>query len=561
MAIAKYCLGIDFGTLSGRAVLVEVKTGNIIAVSVKNYSHAVMDEYLPDGKTKLPPDWALQHPADYLEVLETTIPAVIKDSGVHPCNVIGISVDFTASTMIPLDKNYMPLCLNREFSSNPHSYAKLWKHHAAQYQANKLNNIALERREPFLDRYGGKISSEWLIPKIMQVLEEAPEIYNATHKFMEAADWITYILTGKEVRGTCAAGYKAIWSKRDGYPSNLFFKALDPRLEYLVDEKLSRNICPMASKAGELTEEVARKIGLIPGTAVGVPIVDAHAGVPGVGIVQPGKMMMIMGTSTCHMVLGTGEKAIPGICGAVEDGVIPGFVCYEAGQSCAGDHFDWFVKNCVPQDYMEEVKSKRIDTHTLLSEKAEKLKVGESGLLALDWWNGNRSVLSDTDLTGIIVGCTLSTKPEEIYRALIEATAFGTKIIIENFETHGVITNEIYACGGMAGKNKFLMQIYADVTNREINISASPQTAALGAAMYAAVAAGKKQGGYDSIISAAKNMAKLKDECYKPIPENTKIYNKLYEDYKTLYNYFGRGSNDVMKRLKRLKAEAIQLRF
>jgi L-ribulokinase len=405
----------------------------------------------------------------------------------------------------------------------------------------------------FLKRYGGKISSEWLIPKIMQILDEAPEIYEAADRFIEATDWITLKLTGNERRNSCTAGYKAIWSKREGYPPKEFFKALDPRLENLVDEKLSRDIYPLGGKAGELTKEMAELTGLLPGTAVAIANVDAHVAVPAVGIVEPAKMLMIMGTSTCHMVLGTEERIVPGMCGVVEDGIIPGFLGYEAGQSCVGDHFKWFIDNCLPASYKDEAEQRGINIHKFLREKASRLRPGESGLIALDWWNGNRSVLVDADLTGVLLGCTLNTKPEEIYRALIEATAYGTNMIIETFENSGVPIKELYACGGIAEKDEFMMQIYADVTNREIRISASPQTVALGSAMFGAVAAGSEKGGYDSIFEAAKYMSKVKKEYYKPIPENVEIYKKLYAEYKILHDYFGRGANDVMKRLKDIK--------
>lgn len=552
----KYTIGVDFGTQSGRAVLVEVGTGKEVATAVKKYTHGVMDEYLPDGITQLEPDWALQHPQDYLEVLAETIPELLKDSNVNAEDVIGIGIDFTACTVLPVDEEGTPLCMYDEYKSNPHAYVKLWKHHAAQEEANKINEIALERGEEFLDRYGGKISSEWLFPKIWQVLNEAPEVYERAAKFIEATDWVVMQLTGQEKRNSCAVGYKAMWHKQKAYPSNEFFKALDPRLENVVDEKLSRDIYPIGSKAGEITKKAAQLTGLKPGTAVAVGNVDAHVSMPAVGIVDQGKMLMIIGTSTCHMVLGTEEKLVPGICGVVEDGIIPGFFGYEAGQCCVGDHFEWFINNCVPESYYDEARDKGINIHDLLSQKAQGLAVGESGLIALDWWNGNRSVLVDADLTGMIIGCTLLTKPEEIYRALIEATAFGTRMIIDNFEERGVPIKELYAAGGIAHKNPFLMQIYSDVTNREIRISASSQTPALGSAMFGAVAAGKERGGYDSIVDAAREMARLKDLVYRPIPENVKVYNKLYAEYKILHDYFGRGTNNVMKRLKAIKRQA-----
>ena len=552
----KYTIGVDYGTQSGRAVLVEIETGKELATAVKVYPHGVMDEYLPDGKTKLAQDWALEHPQDYLDVLKETIPAVLKEANISNEDVIGIAIDFTACTMLPIDKDGTPLCFQEKYKLNPHSYVKLWKHHAAQAEATKLNKIAEARGEEFLKLYGGKISSEWLIPKIWQILDEDPDLYAATDRFMEATDWVVLQLTGEEKRNSCTAGYKGMWHKKNGYPSKDFFKALDPRLENVVEEKLSTDIYPIGAKAGEITKSASKLTGLKVGTAVAVANVDAHVAVPAVGITDEAKMLMIMGTSTCHILLGTEEKMVPGMCGVVEDGVIPGFLGYEAGQSCVGDHFEWFVENSVPASYTEEAKEKGVDIHVLLTEKAEKLAVGESGLVALDWWNGNRSVLVDVDLTGVLLGCTLLTKPEEIYRALIEATAFGTRTIVETFKENGVPINQLFAAGGIAEKNKLMMQIYSDVTNMEIRISGSSQTPALGSAMFAALAAGEEKGGYATIVEAAKHMSKIKKEYYKPIPENVEAYNKIYAEYKLLHDYFGRGANDVMKRLKKIKAEA-----
>jgi L-ribulokinase len=321
---------------------------------------------------------------------------------------------------------------------------------------------------------------------------------------------------------------------------------------------MSRRINPIGEKAGELTEQAAAWTGLEPGTAVAVANVDAHVSVPAATVTEVGRMVMIMGTSICHMVLGPEEHLVPGICGYVEDGILPGLFGYEAGQSCVGDHFAWFVENCVPAAYEREAQARGLDIHQLLEEKAAGLKPGESGLLALDWWNGNRSVLVDVDLTGLLLGATLATKPEEIYRALIEATAFGTRVIVEAFETNGVPVTELVACGGLPEKNKLLMQIYADVTGREFKVSASKQTPALGSAMFGAVAAGKRRGGYDSIYEATRYMARLKDEVYRPIPENRMVYDQLYAEYVRLHDYFGRGENDVMKRLKQIKADILQ---
>ncbi len=557
MGDEKYAIGIDFGTESGRTVLVDVTTGQEVATSVYEYKDGVIDEVLPDTKIKLEPDFALQNPADYMETIRVTIPSVLKESGVCPEDVIGLGTDFTACTMMPVAKEGTPLCMKDEWRNNPHAWVKIWKHHAAQPEANKLNEIARQRGEEFLSRYGGKISSEWLFPKICQILDEAPEIYEAAARFIEGADWIVLQLVGQEKRNLCTAGYKAIWEKSTGYPSDDFFAALDPRLRRVVDDKLSRETYPLGGRAGGLTRQMAEVTGLREGTAVSIGNVDAHVSVPACTVTTPGRMVMIMGTSICHMVLGSEKKIVEGMCGVVEDGIIPGYFGFEAGQSCVGDHFAWFVERATPAEYDEEAKKRGWDLHQLLEAKAIKLKPGESGLLALDWWNGNRSILVDVDLTGMLLGPTLATRAEEIYRALIEATAYGTRIIIETFEKSGVAVDELVACGGLPEKNKLLMQIYSDVTGREIKVAASTQTPALGSAMHGAVAAEKNAGGYDSIFEAAKEMAHLKAEIYRPIPEHQAVYDRLYREYVRLHNYFGRGENDVMKVLKRIKAEAL----
>ncbi|MEC2184867.1 ribulokinase [Bacillus spizizenii] len=547
-----YTIGVDFGTLSGRAVLVHVETGEELASAVKEYRHAVIDTVLPKTGHKLPRDWALQDPADYLEVLETTIPSLLEQTDVEPKDIIGIGIDFTACTILPVDSTGQPLCMLPEYEEEPHSYVKLWKHHAAQKHADRLNQIAEEEGEDFLQRYGGKISSEWMIPKVMQIAEEAPHIYEAADRIIEAADWIVYQLCGSLKRSNCTAGYKAIWSEKAGYPSEDFFGKLNPLMKTITNDKLAGSIHSVGEKAGGLTEKMAQLTGLLPGTAVAVANVDAHVSVPAVGITEPGKMLMIMGTSTCHVLLGEEVHIVPGMCGVVDNGILPGYAGYEAGQSCVGDHFHWFVKTCVPQAYREEAEEKNIGVHELLSEKANLQAPGESGLLALDWWNGNRSTLVDADLTGMLLGMTLLTKPEEIYRALVEATAYGTRMIIETFKESGVPIEELYAAGGIAEKNPFVMQIYADVTNMDIKISGSPQAPALGSAIFGALAAGKENGGYDDIKEAAAHMGKLKDISYTPNAENAAVYEKLYAEYKELVHYFGK-ENHVMKRLKTIK--------
>ncbi|MCB0074734.1 MAG: ribulokinase, partial [Caldilineaceae bacterium] len=503
----------------------------------------------------LEPDWALQDPDDYIEVIKRTIPAVLEESGIDPADVIGLGIDFTACTMLPVKADGTPLCRLPAYRDKPHAWIKLWKHHAAQPEADRINAVAREMGEPWLDLYGGKISSEWFFSKALQILDEAPEVYAAADRLIEAADWVIWQLTGRETRNSCTAGYKAIWQKEEGFPGKDFLGALHPDLADVVDTKLSRTILPLGAKAGELTPQAAAWTGLQPGTAVAVANVDAHVTVPAAQATDPGVMVMIMGTSTCHMVNATERKQVPGMCGVVEDGILPGLFGYELGQSGVGDIFAWFVKNGVPPQYHEEAKRKGVSIHTVLEEHAARRKPGESGLLALDWWNGNRSTLVDVELSGLLIGATLATTAPEIYRALIEATAFGTRAIIEALTCSGVAVDRIVAAGGLPEKNRMLMQIYADVTNRSFNIVKSAQAAALGAAMHGAVAAGAARGGYEDIFAAAEKMGGLKDEFYTPIPANVALYDRLYADYKLLYDYFGRGGNDVMKRLRALRRE------
>lgn len=553
--MGNYTIGVDFGSLSGRSVLVDTKTGEELADASFEYPHAVMEETLPDG-TKLGVDWALQHPQDYIDVFYHTIPEVLKKSGVNPVDVIGIGIDFTACTFMPVKKDGTPLCFLEEFQSNPNAYVKLWKHHAAQDKATKLNEAAHNAGEKWINRYGGKISSEWQVPKVWQVVDEAPEVYDAADYFMEAADWVVFVLSGKITKNACTAGYKGIWSKKDGYPSKDFFRSLDPKLENYTTTKLNYPIVELGSCVGGLTDEMAAKTGLKAGIAVSAGNVDAHVTVPAVKIEKPGAMLAIMGTSTCHMLIGRQEKMVPGVCGVVDGGIYPGFFGYEAGQSCVGDHFAWFVENCVPESYWEEAKKEGKNIHVYLTEKAEKLKPGESGLVALDWWNGNRSVLVDVDLTGMMLGMTLQTKPEEIYRALIEATAYGTRKIIETYRENGVPVTEFYASGGISQKNPMLMQIYSDVIGLPIKIAGSAQGPALGSAIFASVAAGQNAGGYDNVFDAARVMGKLQNTVYTPNPEAQKVYNQLYAEYSILHDYFGKGTNDVMKRLKIIRKTA-----
>ena len=541
--MSKYVIGLDYGTLSARALLAEVDTGRAAASAEFVYPHGVITENLPEG-------WALQHPQDYLDALDALIPQVMQAAGVPARDVIGIGVDFTACTAFPVDGAGTPLCFDPRWKEEPNAYAKLWKHHAAQRRADLITAVAQERGEPWLEAYGGKVSGEWALPKLWELLDEAPELYRAMHTWIEAGDWLVWLLTGRETRNLCAASFKYFYSMGKGYPEPSFFAAVDPRLETLAAEKLGAPVIPAGQKAGCLTAEMAERLGLLPGIPVSAACVDAHAALPAVGICEPGEMMAIIGTSTCVMTLSREEKPVPGICGTARDGIVPGYYGCEAGQSCVGDLLGWFCDHCVPGDYQETAKARGLTVHQYLTELAERFAPGETGMVALDWWNGNRSILTDFDLSGLLLGMTLQTRPEEIYRTLIEGTAFGLRVIVENFRQHGVPVEKLFATGGISRKNALAMQIYADVLNMPVCVVDAEQGAALGSAIYAAAASGY----YDSLRSAIKAMAAPVQKVYAPDAAHAKTYDALYGEYKSLHDLFAQ--NGTMKRLKQLRQSA-----
>lgn len=547
----KYVVGFDFGTLSGRALVVRVRDGAELGTAVCEYRHGVIERELPATGAPLPPDWALQDPEDYLEVLRVAVPAAVREARVDPSEIIGIATDFTACTVLPTTADGTPLCRTARFADRPHAYPKLWKHHAAQAQADRVTAVAHERGEPWIGRYGGRISSEWEFAKGLQILEEDPEIYAATARFIEAADWIVWQLCGRETRNVCTAGYKG--QHQDGaWPTPEYLSALNPGFADFVG-KLDHPLSPLGGRAGGLTEQAARWTGLRPGIAVAVGNVDAHVTAPAAQAVGDGQMLAVMGTSTCHVMNADHLADVPGMCGVVDGGILDGSWGYEAGQSAVGDIFGWFVDNAVPTDYADRAAALGVDLHTYLGELSARQRVGEHGLLALDWLGGNRSVLVDHDLSGVLIGLTLATRPEDIYRALLESTAFGTRTIIETFRTAGVPVRELTVAGGLV-KNAMLMQIYADVTGLPLSVLDSEQGCALGSAIHAAVAAGA----YPDVRAASAAMGRVDRAAYTPDPERAAAYEALYVEYRALHEHFGRGGTEVLHRLRRLRNSARQ---
>ena len=546
----RYTIGVDFGTESGRAVLVDVADGREVAIEVEPYRNGVIDAHLPapDEDVVLGPDWALQDPEDYIETFRGAVRRLVDELGRRSAQVIGIGIDFTACTMLPTTRDGTPLCFLDEFRRDPHAWVKLWKHHAAQPEADDINRVARELDQPWLDRYGGKISSEWFFPKALQILREAPDVYRAADRLLEAADWVVWQLTGRETRNNCTAGYKALWSAEEGFPEPRFFEALEPGFGTVVDDKLSRAVVPIGGRAGGLSEQAARWTGLLPGTAVAIANVDAHVSVPAATVTEPGTLVAIMGTSICHVVLADSAPADRRDVRRRRQRRGPRVFRVRGGPGGCRRPVR-VVRRRSRAAALSRPGTDVVGSACTRSwpRRRRRLRPGESGLLALDWWNGNRSVLVDADLSGVLVGMTLATTAPEIYRALIESTAFGTRVIIDAFEEGGVAVDQVVACGGLPDRNPLLMQIYADVTGRSWRVAASSQTPALGSAMFAAVAAGPDAGGHATIEDAARAMAHLRAETYEPNPSNRRVYDALYAEYVRLHDLFGRGEDPALE--------------
>ena len=544
----RHSIGFDFGTESVRAVVVDMRTGHFAAQAVDPYAHGVIDRALPTSGAALPPDYALQHPQDWLDSSGRACRAAMNESRVSPNEVVGIGVAFTSCTMLPCLADGTPLCLLDRFKDVPLAWPKLWKHHGAKAETDRINQVARERNEPWLARYGGTIGLEWFFPKILETLHHAPDLYEATEVWIEAGDWLVWQLTSgpfpncsreRMVRSTCQAGYKAMWNAKDGYPSRDYFAAVHSKLADVVDEKLPGAHRSPGREAGVLTEGAASLLGLRAGIPVSAAIIDAHAGVPGAGVASPSTMVMVIGTSACHMMNSRIEATAPGIAGVVEDGILPGYFGYETGQASVGDALAWCARTFNL-------------SHDELSRRAADLPPGSGGVLATDWLNGCRSPLMDGRLSGAVAGLTLGTRPEQIYRAMIEATAFGLRWICDTLRDAGVPVRRFVASGGLPKRSPLLMQIYADVLDARIKLTPTDQSVALGAAILGCLAAGERATGYASMSQAIHAMApEREDLIYRPELRARKAYGKLYEVYRSLAADPG-ALTTAMRRLREL---------
>jgi L-ribulokinase len=559
--VKKYTLGLDYGTNSCRSVIVDLDDGTELASQVFAYPHGELGILLDPRD----PNVARQHPQDYLDAAVAVVTGSIArarevDPAFDPMQIVGIGVDTTGSTPLPVDENGTPLALLPAFQNNLAAMAWLWKDHTGHAEATRITETAARMRPQYLAKCGGTYSSEWFWSKVLHCCKTAPEVFAATHSFVEHCDWIPAVLTGvtrpeKMARSVCAAGHKALYSDAwGGLPDPEFLTALDPALAHLRDRLYTKAVSSDHA-AGHLTREWAARLGLKPGIAVAVGAFDAHMGAVGAGI-REGTLVKILGTSTCDMMVMEHAKTladIPGVCGIVDGSILPGFYGIEAGQSAVGDIFLWFVNHLVPDSYGRTPDEKFGN----LADAAARQKPGEHGLLALDWNNGNRTILVDVRLSGLLLGQTLHTEAHEIYRALIEATAFGALTIIKRIEEYGVPVNEIVNCGGLAGKNPLLMQVYADVTNRPMKVSRSDQTCALGAAIFGAVAA-HAESGFRNVRDVQDAVCGVRDTVYTPVPENQAVYRDLYKLYRDLHDAFGTAKwngklNHVMKDLIALR--------
>jgi len=548
-----YALGLDFGTESVRVLVVDTQDGREVGSAVILYAHGVIHTTLPHNGRVLPPDWALQDAQDYLEAMRAAVPQALKAANISPQEVVGIGVDFTSCTMLPTLADGTPLSNLPAWRAEPHAYVKLWKHHASQPQADQINVTAERMGEAWLPRYGGKISSEWFFSKALQIVQEAPEIYHAAERLIEAGDWLVWQLTGVESRSMCQAGYKAMM--QDGqFPHRDYFAALNPDFADVVAQKMKTEFANLGESVGGLTAQWAADFGLRAGIPIATAVIDAHVFAPAVRAVEPGVMVLIMGTSTCHIVCAPELYAVDGLCGVVYGGVAPGLYGYESGQAGVGDSFAWLIEQAVPPAIYAAAQTDGLSVYAYLEREAARQKPGEHGLIALDWWNGNRSTLQDATLSGLLIGATLYTRPADLYRALIEATAYGTRQIIEAYERSGMTVHTLVAAGGLADRNALLRQIYADVTGKPFKLAGSSQSGALGAAIYAAVAAEI----YPDVRAASDVMGKLRKEVVQPIPAHQVVYDQLFAEYRALYDTFGRGGNDIMRRLKAIRASAMR---
>lgn len=553
--MSKYTIGVDFGQNSGRAILIDVDSGEQIAVSTYDYYYGIMNRNFIDG-TPLPHNWSIANPQDYLDVLNNVIRGVLEN--ISPGDVIGLGIDFSYCCMLPVTKDGTPLCFTNEFKNNPHAYVKLNNHISATAEAKHMLQVAQKRNETWLDCYNNSIGADWLFPKILETYNNAPEIYNAAGYFIEVTDWLVWQLTDIQVRNSFAAGYKALWNKEYGYPTKDYFKEINPEFENIVQDKLDAPIASIGTMAGGISRKGSELTGLKVGTAVSIGSVDIVSCMPTVKLTGENKMLAVMGSSSIFLTMSSLNNQVDGVIGPIPDGIIPGYSGYKANQAAVGETFSWLLNNYLPPEYHECAKREGRNLHSYLAQLMMKQKAGESGIVFLNWLRGNKSPLMNPNLTALFVGMTLNTKVEHMYRAVIESMAFDTRRIMDCFAQKGIEIDTFIGVGTIAERNPFIMQLYADILKTPVKVSGTQLAPVIGSAIFGACAAGSQVGGYDSLTTASAVMGNLKPTTYYPIIENVNIYDRLYNEYCNLCDIFSDNNNNIMNNLKSIQNEVIQ---
>lgn len=552
----RYVFGFDFGTLSCRGVAVDLETGELAATAEHAYKSGVISGTMKHRPIRLKDEWFLQDPDDWEESMGIVSRTMLAQGNILPEEVLAVGTDFTSCTLLPVKEDSTPLCRLEQYRDRPNAWPKLWKHHGAQVYAERIEAYAKANTTWLKKYFGNSVSSEWVYPKILQVAEEDPDIYEEAAYFMEAVDYIVFMLTGNNTRNSGILGVNSFWTEERGYPDPQFAKALNPLMERVAETKLAGKIVKVGDCAGHLTKRAADLLGITTKAVAAAGHSDGAVAGCGAGINKSGSMMLVMGTSTCHQMMYRDFCSFDGVCSIAADGMVPGLYGYESGQPATGDVFQWFADHCVPQEYVRKAKQEGKSVLAFLGDLAEKLKPGESGLVALDWLNGNRSILSNYNLSGAIIGLTLETKPEEIYRALVEANIFGSRRILENYTENGVRISDIYAVGGIAGKSPWIMQMCADVFHQEVRVPLIDNVPARGAAACAAVALGKvdKISGCRDFEEASERLIPKGVRVYFPDAEQSARYDRVYTYYRKLHDLFG-ADDSFMKGLKELRRD------
>ena len=535
--------------MSCRLIAADINTGDCVFEAARDYPNGVIKGTLPGTGVAIEENWFLQDPADYIEVLCRLTHAAIAELGAE--NIVAIGTDFTNCTVVGIREG-LPLCAHEAYRNMPHAWVKLWKHHAAQPYAERIEQVLKETGTPWLQEYGGSVSSEWLFPKLLQTYEEAPELFEACELYLEAADYIVYFLTGNIIRNSATLGINAFYSPDRGYPEKELLNRFSKGFGDAVYPKLKGTIVPVGSRAGRICESAAERLGLRTTVVVSAGHGDSEAACAGLGATEPGTMIMVMGTSNCYQMIYDRKLFFDGVCAVVEDGMIPELVAYESGQPAVGDAFSWYIENMMPAEYARQAKFQNMSQIQYMNLLASRVLPGESGLISLDWFNGNRSVLMDYTLKSFFAGLSLDTKPEAIFRSMIEATAFGSRKIIEGYETAGVHIEKLIAVGGLSVKSELTMQIYADVLSREICVATIPNASAMGACICGAVAYRNEMGTRAAFEAGAKRLLHHTEKRYKPDKNASAIYDELYKVFCTLHDFAGLQSN-ICSELNRIQ--------